>query len=97
MIYYITGYCCRSMTKCNKCEACKNSIIDTVHDTFVKADIPPDVLNFFNEINHGGLWKPTTALFEVGILCWKIFAEVAYTNLTLFFLMGMIKGIYLKR
>ena len=67
------------MIKCNKCKACKDTTIDTVHDAFVEADIPPDMLNFFNEINCGGLWKPTTAFFDVGILCWKIFAEIAYT------------------
>ena len=83
IIYYITGYCCRSMIKCNKCEACKDATIDTVHDAFVEADIPPDVLSFFNEINRGGLWKPTTAFFDVGI-----FAEIAYTNLKHFFLNG---------
>ena len=46
------------------------------------------MLNFFNEINRGGLWKPTTAVFDVGLLCWKIFAEIAYTNLKHFFLNG---------
>ena len=76
------------MIKCNKCKACKDATIDTVHDAFVEADIPPDVLNFFNKINRGGLWKPTTAFFDIGILCWKIFAEIAYTNLKHFFLNG---------
>ena len=75
------------MIKCNKCKACKDATIDTVHDAFVEADIPPDVLNFFNKINRGGLWKPTTAFFDIGILCWKIFAEI-YTNLKHFFLNG---------
>ena len=30
----------------------------------------------FNQINRGGLWRPTPDLFGFGCLCWSVFAEL---------------------
>ena len=41
---------------------------------------------FFDGINRGGLWKPTTELYEIGCLCWKVFAELCNSDLKKSFL-----------
>ena len=54
VIYYVTGYCCRSLLRCNKCDKCKKSTISDVNsDT---EDISPETTHeFFSDINRGGL------------------------------------------
>ena len=64
VIFYVTGYCCKSLVKSTRCVECKTA---TMHEYANK---------FFDGINRGGLWKPTTELYEIGCLCWKVFAEV---------------------
>ena len=36
--------------------------------------IPANVIQFFNDINRGGLWKPNEQTFRVGTLFWKVFS-----------------------
>ena len=33
-----------------------------------------------NGKNRGGLWKSTTELYEIGCLCWKVFAELCNSD-----------------
>ena len=44
---------------------------------------------FFNAINRGGLWKPTPEIFNVGCLCWTIFAELCQEQMRETFLSGL--------
>ena len=80
IIYYVTGHCCRSLVRSNKCEKCKEATIACVNDS-LEDRIPETFHKFFNEINRGGLWKPTPDLFSLGCLCWQIFAELSRENL----------------
>ena len=43
-------------------------------------------IKFFDGINRGGLWKPKTELYEIGCLCWKVFAELCNSDLKKSFL-----------
>ena len=83
IIFYVCGYCCRSLVKFNKCNACKEAIVEEVDKTTAIMDknVPPKAINFFNEINRGGFWKPTADIFNIGILCWKVFAETSMIGL----------------
>ena len=83
IIFYVCGYCCRSLVKSNKCNACKEAIVEEVDKTLPIMDenVPPKAIDFYNEINRGGLWKPTADIFNIGILCWKVFAEISMTEL----------------
>jgi len=76
IIYYVTGYCCRSLVRSNKCEKCKEVTVADVNNSTesMMFEIAHD---FFKDINRGGLWKPTPELYEVGCLCWRIFAELS--------------------
>jgi len=73
VIYYVTGYCCRSLVKSNKCEQCKEATITDITEEM----LPKTAHEFFSEINRGGLWKPTSELLGVGCFCWQVFAELS--------------------
>ena len=36
---------------------------------------------FFCDLNSGGLWKPSRELFDVGCLCWRVFAKLSWESL----------------
>ena len=73
-IYYVTGYCCKSLVRSNRCDQCKQATVANINcsSDFL---IPKNAREFFNAFNRGGLWKPTPELFNVGCLCWTIFAD----------------------
>ena len=83
IIFYVCGYCCRSLVKSNKCNACKEAIVEEVDETLPILDenVPPKAIDFYNEINRSGLWKPTADIFNIDILCWKVFAEISMIEL----------------
>ena len=70
IIFYVCGYCCRSMAKSNRCNACKEATVEEVDEflPFVEESVPSDAIKFFNDVNRGGLWKPTCDIYEIGIL-----------------------------
>ena len=65
VIYYVTGYCCRSLVRTNKCEKCKMATVADISDALDET-IPESAHEF---LNRGGLWKPTSELFNIGCLC----------------------------
>ena len=81
--FYVTGYCCRSLAKSNRCDSCKEITIASVE--YLAPEAEPNVsinaINFFNDINRGGLSKPTKEMFNVGMLCWGAFTELSFEKL----------------
>ena len=61
----------------------REAIVQEVDENLPLEDenVPTQATDFFDEINRGGLWKPTAAIFNIGIFCWKIFAEISMTGL----------------
>ena len=85
IIYCVTGYCCRSLVRCNKCGKRKKSTISDAEDDAdndAEDMISETAHEFFSDINRGGLWKPTRELFDVGYLCWRVFAELSRESLS---------------
>ena len=78
------------MAKANKCDACKEATVEEVDEflPFVEESVPSNAIRSFNDINRGGLWKPTCDIYEIGILCWRIFAELSTTALKHQFLLS---------
>ena len=60
-------------------------------------NVPPKAIDFYNKINRGGLWKPTADVFNIGILCWKVFAEIDMTELNKSYYVAITKEMFLKR
>ena len=81
--FYATGYCFRSLAKSNRCDSCKEITIASVEYLAPEAEpnVPINAINFFNDINRGGLSKPTKEMFDVGMLCWGAFAELSVEKL----------------
>ena len=81
--FYVTGYCCRSLAKSNRCDSCKEITIASVEYLAPEAEpnVPINAINFFNDINRGGLSKPTKEMFDIGMLCWGAFAEPSVEKL----------------
>jgi len=69
VIYYVTGFCCRSLVNTNRCEQCKDATVASFNSSPDNL-IPESASEFFNYISRGGLWKPTSALISRGGL-WK--------------------------
>ena len=55
--FFVTGYCCRSLAKSNRCDSCKETTIASVGYLApeAKPNVPINAINFFNDINRGGL------------------------------------------
>ena len=81
--FYVTGYCCRSLAKSNRCHSCKEITIASVEYLAPEAEpnVSVNAINFFNNINRGGLSKPTKEMFDVSMLCWGAFAELSVEKL----------------
>ena len=62
---------------------CKEVTIASVEYLPPEAEpnVPVNAINFFNDINRGGLSKPTKEMFDVGMLCWGAFAELSVEKL----------------
>ena len=85
VIFYVTGYCCRSLAKSNRCEKCREVTIAEV-DQNQDVDIAS---RLFTELNRSGLWKHTPKMFDIACLCWKIFSELCDSGLRNQFLKGI--------
>ena len=70
-----------SLVRCNKCGKCKKSTISDVNND-AEDMISVTAYEFLSDINRGGLWKPTRELFDVGYLCWRVFAELSRESLS---------------
>ena len=88
IIYYVTGYCCKSLVRNNRCDQCEKATVANINcsSDFL---ISKNAREFFNAINRGGLWKPTPELFNVGCLCWTIFLELCQEQMRQTFLSGL--------
>ena len=81
--FYVPVYCCRLLAKSNRCDSCKEITIASVEYLAPEAEsnVRINTINFFNDIDRGGLSKPTKEMFNVGMLCWGTFAELSVEKL----------------
>ena len=73
IIYYVSGAIARSVVRCNKCEHCKEALVCT--DSTLEPlqfDQTSEYLasTFLDEVNRGGLSKPTEYTFMSALQCW---------------------------
>ena len=60
VIFYVTGYCCKSLVSRNKCAECKDATIAGINEA--TDDIPDSANQFIKDIDRGGLWKPKSGV-----------------------------------
>ena len=75
VIFYVTGYCCKSLVSRNECAECQDATIAGISKA--TDDIPDSANQFIKDIDCGGLWKPKSEVLDFGCLCRKIFAELS--------------------
>ena len=66
VIFYVTGYCCKSLVSRIKCAECKDATIAGISEA--TDDIPDSANQFIKDIDHGELWKPKSEVFDFGCL-----------------------------
>ena len=79
IIYYVSGAIARSVVRCNKCEHCKEALVCT--DSTLEPlqfDQTSEYLasTFLDEVNRGGLSKPTEYTFMSALQCWRAFTAI---------------------
>lgn len=72
---YVCGAVVRSVCNTTKCKSCSLYLIDN-QDSDNELQVNSDVFKFFNQIDHGGLTKPTEFAWTVCLHSYKVFTEL---------------------
>jgi hypothetical protein len=77
IIFYVGGYIVRSTVACTKCDHCREALIGasstslpTINETDVNA------AEFLDQINRGGLVRPSDFVYSLVVHCWRVFDEI---------------------
>lgn len=80
IVYYVSGAVARSCLKLFKCSPCEEILI--CNEPFDHYDLDDsEFKTYFDDINRGGLVKPTNMLFLLGIHCYKLFYDLKHNTL----------------
>lgn len=79
IVYYVCGACARSICRLRKCESCRESITEDREVYHLNFEDSPEAVKFFQDVDRGGLLFPKDHIYELGILCWRAFAEIKRT------------------
>lgn len=75
-VYYVGGAVARSAVRSTKCCHCKLELISSDEDPLDDSSIPSSSTDFFDNVNRGGLSKPTEYTYSLSVLCWRVFEEI---------------------
>ena len=78
IVYYVSGAIARSIVRCNKCDHCREVLIanDELQPIELVQSMPYSVTTFFDDINRGGLTRPSEYTFMTAVQCWRIFSMI---------------------
>jgi hypothetical protein len=78
VIYYVSGYLARSVVRMFTCDYCKEALVssDDVEPIQMDETLQYASSTFFEDVNRGGLKKPTEFTFMLTVSCWKVFEEI---------------------
>lgn len=82
IVYYICGACARSVFRTKHCVDCKEALtLEKIPSALsIDNEDVPEAAAFVQEINRGGLLCPQEHIFNLGILCWRVFFEIKETE-----------------
>ena len=79
IIYYVSGAIARSVVRCNKCEHC-NEVLTCTDCTLEPLQFDDSseyqASTFLDEINRGGLSRPSEYTFMSALHCWRVFTAI---------------------
>jgi len=81
IIFYVGGYIARSVFRSNRCEYCKESLVnpEALEPLTLSETLDNTATVFLDSINRGGLSKPTDLAFMMTVHCWRVWEEVRST------------------
>jgi len=78
IIYYVSGYIARSVSRITRCTACLEALSnsDDLQPMDLEDDMPYAARTFFDSVNRGGLKTPTDFTLLLTVHCWRIYEEI---------------------
>lgn len=76
VIYYVSGYCGRSVSRSNKCSECKSILLQTATESL---DVSENELNndrLFKMVDRGGLAVPSEICFMLSAFIYRYFEQI---------------------
>ena len=80
VIFYVSGAMARSVVHITRCGYCKQELVDP--DASQAVQLEEDFIfshgatKFLDDINRGGLTKPSEYTFMLAVHCWRVFEEI---------------------
>jgi len=91
IIYYVSGAIARSVVRSSKCDHCQEALVSTDKLEPLSYDYSMEYTasTFLDDINRGGLSRPTEYTFMSALHCWRVFSMIKSSpDLTSRFLSG---------
>ena len=77
IVYYVAGFISKSVKKTVKCTACGNMLGDNSEMKMrIEGLIPENCQSFVDEINRGGLIKPSDIVFITCVISWDVYSQI---------------------
>ena len=78
VIFYVSGYLARSIVRSTKCDYCKDCLVtnEPLEDIELDSSLTYSAASFLDQVNRGGLSRPTDYNFLLTVHCWQVFEEV---------------------
>jgi hypothetical protein len=78
IIFYVSGYIARSTVSTTKCESCRDALISSEEAAALEVteELDSRASEFLDNINRGGLVRPTEFVYMLTTHCWRIFEEI---------------------
>jgi len=75
IIFYVSGAIARSVVRSTKCDHCQETLISTDELEPLSYDDSTEYMasTFLDDINRGGLSRPTEYAFMSALQCWRVF------------------------
>src|SRR6218665_2755256 len=78
IIFYVSGAMARSVVRITRCEHCKEELVNPDPLAPIEMD---EVLDYgaatlLEDVNRGGLTRPSDYTFELAINCWRVFEAI---------------------
>ena len=84
VIYYVSGAIARSVIRITKCNNCKDLLVSsdkTMEPLQLEGTSNYKASSFFDNINRGGLCRPSDYCFLVAVQCWRVYEYIKLSTI----------------
>ena len=81
VIYYVSGAIAKSVVRTTKCDDCREMLIssDLLDPVHIDESLDYSAAEFLNNINRGGLMKPSDITYNIVLRCWRVYEEIKHS------------------